>query len=307
MVRRSTSSRSWPFPTLPVSVAGEATVLLCFTLGLLFMPKLFGIAVAAADRRRRRNLGGVLRIVSSAVVETFLSALVAPIMMLFHTNYVATTLLGSAIEWKPQRRQASGGAWSEAIRTFGGVTLIGLAAAVATYLWTPLLFFWLIPVFAGLVLAIPLAVYTGSDSVGHAVRSAGLLSVEEENDPPPVMQRLEALLAEPAARNADPFTQVVLDPAFNALHIAMLEGTGGLSKLNSAELRPAERKAVYLGPSALSKAERRMLLENPGSMGRLHLASWVHWPGARRLDWEIDDHHSGDHRHAAASASRAAA
>ena len=52
----------WPFPTLPVSVAAEAALLLGVTLGLLFLPKLMGLALALIDGPRRRDLGGGLRV-----------------------------------------------------------------------------------------------------------------------------------------------------------------------------------------------------------------------------------------------------
>ena len=48
----------WPFPTLPVSVSAEAALLLGMTLGLLFLPKLFGLLLALIDGPRRRSLGG---------------------------------------------------------------------------------------------------------------------------------------------------------------------------------------------------------------------------------------------------------
>ena len=32
-----------------------------------------------------------------------------------------------------------------------------------------------------------------------------------------------------------------------------------------------------------------MLLENQGTMARLHLASWVHWRNDHRLAWESDE------------------
>ena len=50
-----------------------------------------------------------------------------------------------------------------------------------------------------------------------------------------------------------------------------------------------ERKAVYLGAGALSKPERRALLENPATMARLHLASWLHWRSDHSLAWETDE------------------
>jgi membrane glycosyltransferase len=105
-----------------------------------------------------------------------------------------------------------------------------------------------------------------------------------------VVRRLDALLAEPPPPAAgERFAQAVLDPGFNALHIAMLQATGGQPAAAPEGLRPIERKAVYLGSAALSKPERRALLEHAGTMARLHLAAWLHWRSERGLVWENEE------------------
>ena len=279
----------WPFPTLPVSVSAEAALLLGLTLGLLFLPKAMGLLLALVDGPRRRQLGGGPRLIASALLETFLSAMVAPIMMLLHTGFVATILLGSAIDWQPQRRQMAGGLFGESLRRFGWVTVLGVAAATATFVVTPALFYWLIPVFAGLVFAIPLAMFTSSDVWGIRMAGAGLLRVVEEAAPPPVMRRLDELLANPAPAPADRFALAMLDPGFNAVHIAMLRAADDHPPTPPDSLRAIERKAVYLGAAALSKPERRALLESPATMARLHLAAWLHWRSDHRLAWETDE------------------
>ncbi|MFO1074303.1 MAG: glucans biosynthesis glucosyltransferase MdoH [Geminicoccaceae bacterium] len=278
-----------PFPTLPVSVSAEAAALLGITLGLLFLPKLFGLVLAMVDGPRRRALGGVVRLCVSTVLETLYSALQAPVMMLFHTNFVLTILLGSAIEWTPQRRQVGGSMLAETVRRFGWTTLIGLGAALATWIYTPPLFYWLTPVLGGLVLSIPLAMLGASERWGERLRKAGLLLIVEERRPPRVVQRLEELLRRQRPAAGDRFAQAVLDPGFNALHIAMLRAIGGQPGSAPESLRPIERKAVYLGAAALSKPERRALLEHAGVMARLHLAAWLHWRSERGLSWETEE------------------
>jgi membrane glycosyltransferase len=277
-----------PFPVLPVSVEAEATVLLGITLGLLFAPKLLGLFLALVDGPRRRALGGAVRLTLSAALETFYSALLAPVMMLFHTSFVLQILLGAAIDWAPQRRNAAGGAVAETARRFGWVTVIGVIASVATYWATPKLFYWLIPVLAGLAFSIPLALLGSSEAVGRRLRDLGLLLIREESEPPGVMRRLDQLLAEEVLPR-DLFSEVVLDPGFNALHIGMLRAAGEVPTVPAQAIRPVERKAVYLGPGALDKKERRALLEHPGSMSRLHLAAWLHWRSERPLAWERDE------------------
>jgi membrane glycosyltransferase len=277
-----------PFPMLPVSVEAEATFLLVVTLGLLFVPKLWGLILGLASRRRRRALGGGARLTLSAVIETVLSALVAPVMMVMHTTFVFQILLGAAIDWTPQRRNAGSSALLETARRFGWVTVLGIAASFATWWATPTLFFWLTPVLAGLVFAIPLSLLLGSEWVGQKLRQWRLLLIVEESEPPAVMQALDAELAKPE-EEVDRFAEVVLDPGFNALHIAMLRAAGEIPTVPAAALKPLERKAVYLGPAALDKKERRALLEHPASMARLHLAAWLHWRSERPLAWERDE------------------
>ena len=268
----------WPFPTLPVSVGTEATVLLLATLGLLFLPRVMGLLLALIDGPRRRKLGGGIRLLASAIVETVYSALLAPIMMLFHTRFVSSILLGAAIDWSPQKRSAESGSLRAAIGTFGWVTAVGIAATLLIGFGTPMLLLWLTPVLAGLCLAIPLALISGREDMADRLRRHGLLLIQEETAPPPVLRRLDALLwqnaAEPPA--SDPFVRTLMDPRRNALHVDLidrreLEGTTPPSAM-------LERKAVFLGPAALDKAERRAILESPALMRRLHLAAWVHWP-----------------------------
>jgi membrane glycosyltransferase len=270
-------------------VAAEAALLLTITLSLLFAPKLMGLLLGLVDGPRRRKLGGGVRLVASAVLETLLSAMVAPIMMLLHTGFVTTILLGSAIDWAPQRRQVAGGLFSESVRRFGWVTVLGVAAATATFVVTPALFYWLIPVFAGLVLAIPFAMLTSSDQWGERAARAGLLRVVEEAAPPPVIRRVDELLTAPASSPGDRFALAMLDPGFNALHIAMLRAADDHPPTPPDSLRAIERKAVYLGAAALSKPERRALLESPATMARLHLAAWLHWRSDHKLAWETDE------------------
>ena len=116
----------WPFPTLPVSVAAEAALLLGVTLGLLFLPKLMGLALALIDGPRRRDLGGGLasdreRRPRDAAV----GAGGADHDAAAHRASSLTILLGSAIDWQPQRRQVAGGLLRESARRFGWVTAIG--------------------------------------------------------------------------------------------------------------------------------------------------------------------------------------
>lgn len=272
-------TEGWPFPTLPVSVGEETTLLLVTTLSLLFLPKILGLILALVDSDRRRILGGGPRLVLSALIETFYSALLAPIMMLMHTWFVVSILLGVAIEWKPQRRDAKGGQLRAALASFIWPTLIGIAAAAGSWIWTPLLFWWLVPVTAGLILAVPIALAGASEQIGQALARRHLLLVAEDVRPPAVMWDLDKRI--PSDRSAlDRFVRAVMEPAANGLHLQLLR-TFRTQPLQVGQARRfLERKAIHLGPASLEKAERRAVLEDPELMEALHIESWVEWPEA---------------------------
>ena len=267
---------NWPFPLLPVSVGHEAVFLLAATLGLLFAPRLMGLALALLDAPRRRRLGGAARLVASALMETLFSALLAPVMMLMHTWFVLSILFGAAIEWTAQKREAARTALGEALRRFGWISLLGVVATIAAAVATPILLLWLLPVVAGWCLAVPLVLLGTRADLGERLRRQGLLLTAEETDPPAVLQRLEELEREAAPVAGDPFIRAVLEPRRHALHLELLERQGDAAPQTATPM--LERKAVYLGPAALDKAERRAILEDPGAMRRLHLLAWVHWP-----------------------------
>ena len=270
----------FPFPILPVSVQAEATFLLVVTLGLLFLPKLLGITLALVDGPRRRALGGGFRLIFSAVLETAYSALLAPIMMLLHTSFVTSILAGAAIDWTPQRRAAGQSQILSTARTFFWPTVIGVAAAVGAWYATPLLFYWLLPVWAGLILAIPLALAGASERIGQGLERAGLLLVVEERRPPEVIAELDARpeTEERPVAALGAFIRAVLEPQANALHTQLMRAFGTPGKEVAKDRWVLERKAVFVGPDSLDRVERRAVLEDPELMERLHLMAWLHWP-----------------------------
>src|SRR3546814_8732838 len=83
------------------------------------------------------------------------SALLAPIRMLFHTQYVVSALLGISVVWKSPPRDDTATPWSQAAIRHGGGTLLGLAWLGLVYWLNPHFLWWLLPVAGSLVIAIP--------------------------------------------------------------------------------------------------------------------------------------------------------
>jgi membrane glycosyltransferase len=111
---------------------------------------------------------------------------------------VVATLIGRDAGWKPQRREDGGVGAREVARMYLPHTLFGLSLAAAAYLVSVPLFFWMTPVFAGLVLAIPLAIVTGQRRAGALLRRLGLLLTPEELSPPAELARARELASAPA-------------------------------------------------------------------------------------------------------------
>ncbi len=168
--------------------APQGAALWTLTLLLLLMPRALGVA-AVWLKGEHADYGGRLRLVTSAVFETIVSALQAPVRMLAHTTFVVGTLTGLRLEWKSPPRDATAIGWGDALRRVGLLAApAGLLAVIALpgdALSAP----HLAPLLAALLLAVPLAVLSSHPSVGAAVRRVRMLWVPEEHRPPLALRR----------------------------------------------------------------------------------------------------------------------
>jgi membrane glycosyltransferase len=178
------------FPTWPVSRDWEIGILLWITVTVLFGPRIMSLLVALARPADRQAFGGSRRLIVSAVVELFGSMLTAPMMMLFHTRFVVSTLLGHVVVWDSQPRDDRGITFGEAVSRHWFHVLLGLAWA-ASVLWiSPDFFWWLLPIFLGLVLSLPSSWLLSRADLGRWCRRRGLFLIPEETRPPVELQLL---------------------------------------------------------------------------------------------------------------------
>jgi membrane glycosyltransferase len=126
----------------------------------------------------------------SLLVEQLFSMLLAPSMMLFHSTFVAQTLLGRSVSWNAQERNERGVTFKEAFRRQKWHLALGVAWGAAMLYLAPQFFWWLTPVLVGLLGGIPLTVWTSRTSAGKLFRRAGLLLTPEETAPPPELVTL---------------------------------------------------------------------------------------------------------------------
>lgn len=172
------------FPNWPVSKPDEVASLLTVTAFVLLLPRLYSLILALSDGTARRGFGGAPRLLASALLELAHSALLAPAMMLFHTEFVVVTLLGQTVSWNAQPRSGRGLSVREAAERHGAHTLIGIGWGGVVLALAPDFAWWLLPVLAGLVVSIGLCVLTSRTDLGRWFRNRGLLLTSEEVAPP---------------------------------------------------------------------------------------------------------------------------
>ncbi len=183
------------FPTWPQYRDGEIAALLAITVMVLFLPKFFGALLAMKDSRLRRGFGGGARLLASLGIEQLFSILLAPAMMLFHTTFVVTTLAGKPVVWHAQERGDRGITVLEALMRHKWHLVTGIAWGAVILAFAPRYIWWLLPVLAGMVLAVPLTVLTSRTGAGLWLRKHRLLLTPEETEPPAELAALQARLA----------------------------------------------------------------------------------------------------------------
>ncbi|MBX7122776.1 MAG: glucans biosynthesis glucosyltransferase MdoH [Opitutaceae bacterium] len=281
-------------PGYPLAIP-EALTLFAFTMLMLFLPKILGLLVAAGNPAEARAFGGIRRMGVSALCETAVSALLAPIAMLFNTKFVVFTLLGQGVSWVTQNRGANDGTdWREAILTHGEQTLFGIIWGVSSFVLLPSFFWWLSPVLAGLVFAIPLSIALSKVGYGDAAKRLGLFLTPEEVVETDLLRKLRRNLAEcyqhlqplESLRADYGLMQAVVDPYVNAVHISLLR-----------QRRPSEESRDYFfqlrqrllreGPIKLTSKEKMSLLLDAESMIWLHEELWRRPASALDTWWRL--------------------
>lgn len=279
---------------LRLDFQAQALMLLGGTLGLLFLPKILALIDLSRSREKVAAFGGWAKVVISVVAETFIFTLLAPVLMLFHTKFIALTLAGRGVAWVAQRRGADGDPdWREAILTHSGHTAISLVWAVFAFWVNPGFALWLSPILLGLFLSIPISLLTGQLGPGRRLKRLGLFATPEETTPPAELARLARNLEAcrlhptPAPELAADYglLQAVLDPYVNAVHLALLRERDQKPDAN-AELRfsPLRQRLLREGPQALAAREKNALLLDADSMASLHRELWSS-PADNLAEW----------------------
>ncbi|MCP3477742.1 glucans biosynthesis glucosyltransferase MdoH (plasmid) [Bradyrhizobium sp. CCGUVB1N3] len=204
------------FPTWPAQDPVLAIWVFVATMGLLLLPKLLSLVLVWTRRSARGQFGGALRTSAGVLAEIVVSALMAPVMMIFQSIAVVEILAGRDAGWQTQRRDDGTVKRRELYRKYGVPTLCGVVMAASAYAVSLPLLLWMSPVIVGLLFAVPIGALTASPASGK------LFATPEDRDLPPVLRRANELSASAAGGIKPALTELREDAALLAFHVAQL-------------------------------------------------------------------------------------
>lgn len=143
------------YPVWPTVERINGLIYLAFIYTMLLMPKLTATIAMGVRPRTRRDYGGWLPFLATALVEILCSILYAPVMMVQQSLAVIFALLGRSGGWSPQNRSLAGYGWMHTLRFHWVETATGLALCLGIGLGVVSL--WVIPIALSLALAVPLS------------------------------------------------------------------------------------------------------------------------------------------------------
>jgi membrane glycosyltransferase len=221
------------FPTWPRFDVELMMSLFWFSIVVLLVPKMLGLVRALWSRRIRRGGGGVIGVAASVLLESVLSALYAPVLMMVQSGHVFDVLLGRDSGWKAQRRDGGGSTWGEAWDHHRKHMFLSIITAVIIWFLSPPLLAWVSPALLGLFLAVPLSKASGSRTLALALARMGLLRTPDEVDVPRVASRRQAILAAAHSLPADGLRHLASNREARLAHVQ-----GNLPRPPDARGRP---------------------------------------------------------------------
>src|SRR6266550_2959960 len=260
------------FPKWPAEDPILAAWVFVGTMGLLIVPKLLACILLAIRTRSRKEFGGGALVLAGLVIETFLSGLIAPVMMIFQSTAMGEILLGRDVGWQVQRRDD--GEWSreELTRKCAVPTLFGVGMAASAFAVSLPLLLWMAPVILGLLLSIPIAMLTSKASNPNS----RLFRTPEEKAPPQVLVRANELASAAGAAIERPLLELRSDPRLLDAHLMNLprDRSRNRGQINPhlaiarAKIEDAETLDEALG--YLTSREEFAVLGSPGTLETLH-------------------------------------
>ncbi|WFU30332.1 glucans biosynthesis glucosyltransferase MdoH [Bradyrhizobium brasilense] len=204
------------FPNWPAQDPVLAAWVFGLTMALLIVPKLLGFLLLLTRSDTRRQFGGGFRALTGVIAEVLISAMIAPVMMVFQSIAVVEILLGRDAGWQTQRRDDGAVERRELYRKYGVPTACGVAMAISAWAVSLPLLLWMSPVIVGLLFAIPIGAWTARPAM------RALFVTPEEAKPPRVLVRANELASSPAHASAPALATLRQDSGLLHRHLSSL-------------------------------------------------------------------------------------
>lgn len=181
------------FPVWPEIDAIGALQLLIATFSVVLLPKLLGAAHALRSRDARGAPKDGARLIAGILFEMLFSMLFAPVLMVTQTTALVEVVAGKDSGWKAQRRDDGGIGLGQILDFHQWHVVLGLTVAALCWWVSPQVLGWMSTIVLGLVLSVLLSWITAFAAPGLV---AWLLATEEDIEPPAIVIRADARLAE---------------------------------------------------------------------------------------------------------------
>ena len=208
------------FPKWPAQDPILAAWVFVGTMGLLIVPKILAFILLGTQTRNRKLFGGSLLVFAGLIIETLLSGLIAPVMMVFQSVAVGEILLGRDAGWQVQRRDDGELPRDELMRKYALPTFFGVAMAGSAYAVSASLLLWMAPAIIGLLLCVPIAILSARVS-NHNSR---LFCTPEQSAPPLVLVRANELANVSNEVRSSPLLELHDDRQLLENHLSNLPG-----------------------------------------------------------------------------------
>lgn len=260
------------FPTWPIFDKIGTITLFIVSMFMLFFPKFLGLIIYYTQNKKTKGA------FKSTMLEIVVSALSAPIMMMFQSKFVFEIFTGHSVGWSTQNRGDRGTSFKEAFGRHIWHTILGIVTTAVVILYAKQLFWWMLPITIGLMLSIPISMFTSRVATGRWAERHNYFLIPEEIDVPQIIQKAtkyEKILADTEVERQG-VELVVCDKIMNNLHIFMLPINGPTPEFGREISEKAQIKLDnfinYNVSMDLSKDEELSLLYNPDVLKKAAIA-----------------------------------
>jgi membrane glycosyltransferase len=257
--------------------AASAGVLFLMTLILLFGPKVLSLLHLFSRPKELAAFGGPVRALLGVILETLFSIFTAPVLIWFHTRFVLRNIAGKTVTWHTQTRGGGAGSrWLHIVGEYWPLPVVGAALGVMAWWIAPSYLAWVSPILLGLLLAIPIAQFSGrTDSFRQL-----FLTPEELQPPKELCAPFKLQL-----RDGDQFVHALLDPFYNAVHVSLQRGRETSTPANDGYIVSLANRLFKEGPGSLTPQQKRALLGDGQTLAWLHNLIWKTPSGLMSPEW----------------------